>query len=424
VGVRILKATFRSAFVLFVSVILLVSGDSIYLSPVEELAKGHMYSLVQWELENFPDKWLYRMRLFLPGNDMDARAKRDLVLDYFHTRGQELALEGRIERAAFSSHIVDDDSLDALNEEMSAIKAAQSKILERVEDVMEGEIAAIIEEEGLTMGGPLRALGIDFPPVDFHFDSPPRVLVVSPRDRIETVQTILLRPDISLEERDALEKRVLEEESMSALVEGIGGVATYPAIISIGPSVRDALVLATHEWLHHYLFFRPLGQAYNRDPDMTSLNETLASIFGQELGDTVFQRFYQAPVARLLSPQEVQPQGGTDDFDFREEMHQTRLQVDLLLDEGKVEEAEQYMELRRQFLSEHGSFIRKLNQAYFAFHGTYGDSPSSVSHVYEQLISLRATSPSLGAFVRQVSSVSTYADFLKMLDADTEGDGR
>ena len=421
---RILKATFRLTFALFVSALLLFSGDSIYLSPVEELAKGHRYSLVQWELENFPDKWLYRVRLLLPGNDMDARAKRDLVLEYFHLRSQELDLESRIERVAFSPSTGDYDSLDVLKEEMAGIKRAQSKIRNRVEEVMEGEIASIIDEEGLTMQGPLKALGIDFPPVDFRLDSPPRVLVVSPRDRIQTVQTILLRPDISVEERDALEKRILEEESMSALVEGIGGVATYPAIISPGPSLIGALVVASHEWMHHYLFFRPLGQAYNKDPDMTSLNETLASIFGQELGETVYQEFYQAPVAHLLSPQEVRPQAGTDDFDFREEMHQTRLQVDLLLDEGKVEEAEQYMELRRQFLAEHGYFIRKLNQAYFAFHGTYGDSPSSISPVYEQLSSLRAVSPSLGAFVKRVSSVSNYADFLEMLDADTDGGGR
>ena len=420
---RILKAVFRSAFVVLVSAFLLFSKDSIYLTPVEELAQGHLYSLAQWEMENFPDKWLYRLRLLLPGNDMDAGAKRDMVTDYFDLVSQELDLESRIERAMFSPNAGDDASLAALNRDLAGVKEAQSKIRNRVEEIMEGQIASVVEKQGLTMGGPLKALGIDFPPVDFRFDSPPRVLVVSPRDRIETVQTVLLKPDISPEEMDALEQAVLEREHMSALVEGIGGVATSPTIISPGPSLRSALVVASHEWLHHYLFFRPLGQAYNKDPDMTALNETLADIFGQEVGDTVYQRFYQAPVARLMSLQEVQPQGGTDDFDFREEMHQTRLQVDQLLSEGKVEEAERYMELRRQFLADHGYFIRKLNQAYFAFHGTYGDSPSSVSPIHQQLTALRAASPSLAAFVKNVSSVSNYPDFLEMLDAETGGDG-
>jgi hypothetical protein len=50
--------------------------------------------------------------------------------------------------------------------------------------------------------------------------------------------------------------------------------------------------------------------------------------------------------------------------------------VDRLLAEGKVEEAEQAMEAKRQFFAENGINIRKINQAYFAFYGSYADSPS------------------------------------------------
>jgi hypothetical protein len=38
---------------------------------------------------------------------------------------------------------------------------------------------------------------------------------------------------------------------------------------------------------------------------------------------------------------------------------------------GKVELAEEFMEERRQFFWKKGYHIRKLNQAYFAFHGAY-----------------------------------------------------
>lgn len=62
-------------------------------------------------------------------------------------------------------------------------------------------------------------------------------------------------------------------------------------------------------------------------------------------------------------------------FDFRgAEMRQTRLRVDELLAAGKINEAEQYMEMRRQFW-EYGYHIRKINQAYFVFYGSYNDEP-------------------------------------------------
>jgi hypothetical protein len=49
----------------------------------------------------------------------------------------------------------------------------------------------------------------------------------------------------------------------------------------------------------------------------------------------------------------------------------TRSRVDELLAEGKVEEAEAYMEERREFFYGHGYLFRKINQAFFAFYGGY-----------------------------------------------------
>ena len=66
-------------------------------------------------------------------------------------------------------------------------------------------------------------------------------------------------------------------------------------------------------------------------------------------------------------------------FDFRAEMHQTRVTADRLLAEGKIDQAETYMELRRRFLWDNGYHIRKLNQAYFAFYGAYADQPGGAA---------------------------------------------
>ena len=422
VGVRLFKIALRSAFVLFVSLVLLFSRDSLNLSPVEELAKAHLYSLVQWELENLPDKWLYRMKLLLPGNSLESQDRIDLVLDYFQLGEQEAGLKSEMERTLLSSPATGSGSLDALEEELARIERERERMRDGVEEVLEAEVDAVIVQKGLALVGALGSLGVHLPPVDFRLDSSPRVLVVSPRDRIEMVQGVLLRPDITRAEMEALERRVLEEEDLSALVEGTGGVATYPSVISPDSSLRHILSTAAHEWLHHYLFFRPLGQAYGKSSEMTSLNETLASIFGQEVGDAVYQRFYEATDAPGLPRQGGSVQQAEEDFDFRVEMRETRLHTEELLGQGKIEEAEAYMEQRRQLFAEHGYLIRKLNQAYFAFHGSYGDDPSSISPVYQQLTTLRAASPSLGEFVREVSSVSTYADFLEMLDAEVRGE--
>ena len=56
-------------------------------------------------------------------------------------------------------------------------------------------------------------------------------------------------------------------------------------------------------------------------------------------------------------------------------MRITREHVDQLLAAGEIEEAEAYMEVRRHVFWDNGYMIRRINQAYFAFHGAYNDTP-------------------------------------------------
>jgi len=82
------------------------------------------------------------------------------------------------------------------------------------------------------------------------------------------------------------------------------------------------------------------------------MNETAASIAGKEIGRAVMERFYPEQQSLLPPPAPTPAPGSTPppppDFDFRKEMHTTRLKVDQLLADGKIEEAETYMEARRQ----------------------------------------------------------------------------
>jgi len=92
-------------------------------------------------------------------------------------------------------------------------------------------------------------------------------------------------------------------------------------------------------------------------------------------------------------------------------MHTTRVTVDALLADGKVDEAEAYMETRRQVFWNNGYLIRRLNQAYFAFHGAYADSPGGAAGedpVGPAVRALRANSPNLAAFVNRISWMTSF----------------
>jgi len=108
------------------------------------------------------------------------------------------------------------------------------------------------------------------------------------------------------------------------------------------------------------------------------------------------------------------------EFDFREEMRETRVRADALLAEGRIEEAEAYMEQRRQLFVKNNYFIRKLNQAYFAFHGAYNAEPGGAPAAGRDPVGpavqlLRKRSASLGDFVRAMATVQDFDDLMSRL---------
>ncbi|MBI2857206.1 MAG: hypothetical protein HYX95_02700, partial [Chloroflexi bacterium] len=222
----------------------------------------------------------------------------------------------------------------------------------------------VLKEQGITTsiaGGP----GFVFPPVEFTLGELPLLLVVSPRERIELHKTVLLEPSLNEGEMLRTEEDV-ERLGFSALVERIGGVALYPSLIPADQSRYTTLTTIAHEWFHHYLFFKPLGRGYGDSYQMTSINEMAADMVGREVGRLVYERYYGEPsLTAVRAPKRA------GDFDFQQEMRTTRLAVDRYLQEGRVMEADNYKEQRRTYMAQNGYQIRKLNQAYFAFHGSY-----------------------------------------------------
>lgn len=311
----------------------------------------------------------------------------------------------------------------ALAETPDGLPPDEQEALDNMRPVAERILAAQVREVYREQGiyGPadrFLRLPVTFPPLWFALEPPPHLLVISPRTEIASLRQDLLVQTMDLATMEAIEQQV-EALDLSALVTGIGGLgATYPAVVSDDSSLRYTIDTVAEEWLHQYLAFTPLGWRYvlhllgvREDYALAQINESLAGIVTTEIGNGVWERYY-APRSPGAGPPVVEP----DPFDFSAFMRETRVQADALLAEGAIEEAEAWMESRQLIVVAEGYRIRKLNQAYFAFHGTYADAPGSTTPIGDQLRALRATSMSLTDFLNTAAGLRTYDDLLELLE--------
>lgn len=385
------------------------SNSSLHLNPAQEVAAPYLYNLAQWEIGNLLSKWTYRLSSLLSWGYTSEMDEHHLVWEYFRM-GEQLGQKRSEFRYAVAQGGGD---AGAFQMEVDAISAQRARLTSEVEETIESSISAVLTEEELALFD-----WFIFPPVDIRLGEPPKLLITSPRDSIQRTHDVLLDSGINLEVREEIEDSLLEESNLSALVEDIGGIATYPASIPATQPMHWTIQTAAHEWLHHYFFFKPLGQNMFNNGEMLSLNETIATLAGREIGDRAYELMggEVAPASTLRRDVEGNASGyGSDRFNFHDEMRETRLRVDELLAEGKVEEAEKYMEQRRRLFVENGYAIRKLNQAYFAFYGTYADTAASSSPIGGQVDRFRQLMPDLGTFIRTVSDISSYQQFLNIL---------
>ena len=393
--------------------VLSMSTDVRHFNPAQREGAPYLYNITMWEVNNVLSKWVFRVRNALNG-DGEAARERDMR-DYFAINTEMAQVRGRLRYAAARDMHEESARMQALLDDTEARAAALSG---GAEETIEAYISAVVVAEGLGMFGEMV-----FPPVDVRLTQPPKLLIVSPRERIDRRHDVLLRSDMNLSERESVEYRILRDDNLSALVEDIGGLATYPASVANGHPMRWTVQASAHEWLHHYFFFKPLGQHMFDNDDMFQLNETIANVVGKEIGDRAYDAMVEGSVIQEQARSGAAPNGAATPppFDFAAEMRETRLTVDAMLSEGRVEEAEAYMEERRPLFVENGYPIRKLNQAYFAFYGSYADLPAAVSPIGDQVKRFRELVPDLGEFIGVVSEISSYDEFVKRLEELDEG---
>jgi hypothetical protein len=336
---------------------------------------------------------------YLPSKD-----QREVLSKYLEIIGRHQAVEAQL------YDIYADPSISDPVEASKALQLEQEINLEQLaqieplaESILQKQIGTIIADFDLDLGGQ------PIPPLLYHTTPPPAALIVSPKDEIRQITNISIDPGLSVDEQERLEDEVDSALSVSTLVVPIGGVGVFPTMVMQTTDLNWLTEVIAHEWIHNYLTLRPLGINFLTSPELRTMNETTAAIAGKEIGRAVMERYYPQlmppePEAET-APQESEP-GSPQLFDFRAEMRETREVTDRLLAEGKIEQAEIYMELRRQYFWDFGYHIRKLNQAYFAFHGAYADQPGGAAGddpIGAAVRALRDQSPSLVDFLNQIS---------------------
>ena len=408
-----LRKAFAAAAAL---VLLLPQADNFRITPVETIALEHFFSLFEWEAANFSKKWIHAARNLVPGAKPSRDERLAIVDDYLNAARRADKERRRIEGAerggGFMGSSAAAKSAAVSREYLNELLAEKRRLQPEAEEAVEAEVSAVLAEFGFQ-----SRFGLIWPPVDFRFAQPPTLLVISPRKEISMVGGVFLDPEIEAFDRDAVEKRVAEELDYSAYVDDLAGLATFPNMVNDLYSTRTILRTVAHEWLHAYWFFHPFGRNYFASEEMTTLNETAATLAGNELGDMAFARVggdLSENARRYAAESRANP-------NFTAFMRETRLEAERLLADGMVDEAEEYMRKRQWDLRLRGYYVRKLNQAYFAFRGRYADSPASVSPVGELMRELRSYAADVGEFINWVSEVSTPDEFDALLERARRG---
>ena len=370
---------------------------------------GWDWDLVGWEVQAIGEKVATGFAQPAAGLSVDER--RRLVREYMTRAGLVGELEDQINQIYSDGGGTAETRADRLQAEVDALRTQQETIRPTVEQIIQGQVGAELVKAGIQVAGqPL-------PPVLFTFTDPPKKLIVSPRSRIATVYYSMLRPDLPAAKREEIEEGILKNDNLSAYVTNIGGLGAFPTQVVDQASLSWVLSTVAHEWTHNYLSFFPLGLNYSTDSDLTILNETVADIVGDEIGARALRTFYPELVRDHPGKDESAPLPGEEakPFDFRKEMRQTREVVDQFLKWGRVQDAEEYMEIRRLLFRENGYNLRKLNQAYFAFHGSYGTGAAATSPIGPKLQQLRQLAPDLPTFVAVVRGFTSAADLDRAL---------
>ncbi len=407
--------------IVIICLLLLTSSSPLSISTFDKVSaytRNIEFDYVAWMLNAMGIK-LEQGAAGIPGY-LDSESSKVVVTTYLQVTQQIIQGEAALNRVYADASIKDKETAStAIRAQLADLYKQQADLAPFAEAVLQKQVATVAADFGLT------TLGQPIPTILFHSSPVPNALIVSPRNHIEQIANISVLPDLSIEQQVTLENNVQKGMDVSALVVPIGGVGVYPTMIMRTTDLSWLVDTIAHEWTHNYLELRPLGLLYDHTPELRTMNETTADISGSEIGAEVMKRYYpelkaaSLPDFNLVALPQNHPNPGDlprPPFDFRAEMHTTRVTADAMLAAGKITEAEAYMEQRRQLFVKNGYTIRKLNQAYFAFYGAYADVPGGAAGedpVGPAVRKLRAESKSLADFINRIAWMTSFNELQK-----------
>ena len=353
-------------------------------SAINTATKGYRFSIFRWEVSAI----FSEIKQTWEDRNLSANNSQTVV-DYFNDYPQNTL-------------------------SLSGTTALQKK----VETIIELQIRAVLRQNGII--NPFDSVfRINFPPIAFEMAEPPHLLVISPRNQIDRIRDVLLLQNMTTDQMNNIENQV-EASGYSALAVELGGLGvTYPTFVNSNSSLHDVLNAATEEWVHQYLAFKPLGFRYvldllgiSRSQDIITMNESLAGIVSSEIGDEVYNKYYASYFPASNNPPSTISSAPA--FDFNAAMRKIRQNVDAYLAAGQIDQAEQYMNEQRNYLQTQGYYIRKLNQAYFAFYGTYADTPAYIDPIGTAIQDIRNQRSSLKDFLNAVDHVTSVSQLDKL----------
>lgn len=343
---------------------------------------------------------------------VSSASARAIVLDYLKVVDESQLLQWEIERE-YSDPAITDPAIETKEKikRLQQVQAQKHTLAALAESTLQAQISYVVSELGMGF------LGQPLPPLLYKVTELPLSLIVSPREVIRQDANISLDPEMDMAQIITLENEVANGLDVSTLVTRIGGVGVYPTMVAQSTSLPWLAETIAHEWIHNYLTLQPLGLRYDTSADLRTMNETTASIAGKEIGAALLMSYYPEfalpPVNHAVLDESGTPEPAPPVFDFTAEMRITRVNADALLAEGKISEAEEYMEERRKVFWNNGYQIRKLNQAYFAFNGAYADVPGGAAGedpVGAAVRALRSESSDLASFVKKMAAMRSFED--------------
>jgi hypothetical protein len=344
-------------------------------------------------------------------NYVPVDSQSQLVIDYLKLVSDINSLQTKIQQIYANPNTSDPEVESAsLRMELKSLEKRRSELEPLAEAILQSQVSATAAGLGLTLGGQ------PVPPILYHTTPPPDALIISPRNVIRQDADISIKPGLTIDQITKLEDEVDQKMNVSSLVVGIGGIGLYPTMVMQTSDINWLTEVVSHEWVHNFLTLRPLGISYLSTPALRIMNETTASIAGKEIGRAVVANYYPQYLPPPPEPPSAASEGNNQNaepagFNFQKEMRTTRVTVDQMLSEGKIEAAENYMEQRRRVFWDNGYLIRKLNQAYFAFYGAYADQEGGAAGqdpVGAAVRALRAESSSLSSFLNRISWMWTF----------------